>query len=39
METVNHIKDQMAARKLIAVRARPDPAKLADDRIALKDAV
>jgi 3-phenylpropionate/trans-cinnamate dioxygenase ferredoxin reductase subunit len=39
VETVNHIKDQMAARKLIAVRARPDPAKLADDRIALKDAV
>lgn len=37
VETVNHIKDQMAARKLIPARARPDPAKLADDSIALKD--
>jgi 3-phenylpropionate/trans-cinnamate dioxygenase ferredoxin reductase subunit len=37
VETVNHIKDQMAARKLIPARARPDPAKLADDAIALKD--
>jgi len=39
VETVNHIKDQMAARKLIPARARPDPAKLADDRIALKDTL
>ena len=38
VETVNHIKDQMAARKLIPARARPDPIKLADDRIALKEA-
>jgi 3-phenylpropionate/trans-cinnamate dioxygenase ferredoxin reductase component len=37
IETVNHIKDQMAARKLIPARARPDPAKLANDAIALKD--
>jgi 3-phenylpropionate/trans-cinnamate dioxygenase ferredoxin reductase subunit len=37
VETVNHARDQMAARKLIAARARPDPAKLADDAIALKD--
>ena len=37
VETVNHIKDQMAARKLIPARARPDPAKLANDAIALKD--
>jgi hypothetical protein len=29
----------MAARKLIAERARPDPAKLADDRIALRDSL
>jgi 3-phenylpropionate/trans-cinnamate dioxygenase ferredoxin reductase subunit len=39
VETVNHIKDQMAARKLIPARARPDPAKLANDAIALKDTV
>ena len=39
VETVNHIKDQMAARKLIPARARPDPARLADDTIALKDTV
>jgi 3-phenylpropionate/trans-cinnamate dioxygenase ferredoxin reductase subunit len=39
VETVNHIKDQMAARKLIPARARPDPAKLANDAIALKDAM
>jgi hypothetical protein len=29
----------MAARKLIADRARPDPDKLADPQVALKDAV
>jgi hypothetical protein len=29
----------MAARKLIAAHARPDPAKLADPAIALKDAL
>ena len=28
---VNHTKDQMAARKLIPARARPDLAKLVDD--------
>lgn len=39
IETVNHAKDQMAARKLIAARARPDRAKLADPAVALKDAV
>jgi 3-phenylpropionate/trans-cinnamate dioxygenase ferredoxin reductase subunit len=37
VETVNHTKDQMAARKMIPGRARPDRAKLADDSIALKD--
>jgi hypothetical protein len=36
---VNHAKDFMAARKLIAERARPDPAKLADDTIALRDSL
>jgi len=39
VETVNHIKDQMGARKLIPARARPDPVKLADDSIALKDTM
>jgi 3-phenylpropionate/trans-cinnamate dioxygenase ferredoxin reductase subunit len=39
VETVNHTRDQMAARKLIPARARPDPARLADDAIALRDTV
>lgn len=39
IDTVNNAKDQMAARKLIAARTRPDPAKLADPGIALKDCV
>jgi len=37
VETVNHTKDQMAARKLIPVRARPDLAKLSDPALPLKD--
>ena len=39
VETVNHTKDQMAARKLIPARARPDLAKLSDPNIALKETV
>ena len=39
VETINHIKDQMGARKLIPARASPDLAKLADDTIALKDTL
>jgi len=39
IDTVNMAKDQMAARKLIAARMRPDPVKLADISIALKDCV
>ena len=39
VETVNHAKDQMAARKMIPARARPDRAKLADPAVALKDTV
>ncbi len=39
VEAVNHSKDYMAARKLIADRARPDIDKLADPQIALKDTV
>jgi 3-phenylpropionate/trans-cinnamate dioxygenase ferredoxin reductase subunit len=37
VDTVNQAKDQMAARRLVAARARPDPAKLADPAIPLKD--
>ncbi len=37
VETVNHTKDQMAARKMIPARARPDRAKLSDAAIALRD--
>ena len=39
LDAVNHGKDFMAARKLIAERARPDPAKLADDSLALKETL
>jgi 3-phenylpropionate/trans-cinnamate dioxygenase ferredoxin reductase subunit len=39
IDTINAAKDQMAARKLIAAHARPDPAKLADPAVPLKDAV
>lgn len=37
VDTVNAAKDQLSARKLIPARARPDPRKLADPSIALKD--
>jgi 3-phenylpropionate/trans-cinnamate dioxygenase ferredoxin reductase component len=39
IDTINQTKDQMAARKLIAARFRPDKAKLADASIALKDCL
>jgi 3-phenylpropionate/trans-cinnamate dioxygenase ferredoxin reductase subunit len=39
LDAVNHGKDFMAARKLIAERARPDPARLADDSLALRDTI
>jgi 3-phenylpropionate/trans-cinnamate dioxygenase ferredoxin reductase subunit len=39
IDTVNNARDQMASRKLIAGRMRPDVAKLADPKIALKDCV
>jgi 3-phenylpropionate/trans-cinnamate dioxygenase ferredoxin reductase component len=39
MDTINSPKDQMAARKLIAVHARPDLDKLANPQVALKDTV
>jgi 3-phenylpropionate/trans-cinnamate dioxygenase ferredoxin reductase subunit len=38
IETVNQNRDQIAGRKMIAARARPDPAKLADPAVALRDA-
>ena len=37
IDTINMAKDHLAARKLIPARMRPDPAKLADASIALKD--
>jgi 3-phenylpropionate/trans-cinnamate dioxygenase ferredoxin reductase subunit len=39
VEAINHSKDYMAARKLIADRAQMDAAKLADPNIALKEAL
>ena len=39
IDTVNQPKDQMAARKLIAAHVRPNPDKLGDPAIALKDAL
>jgi 3-phenylpropionate/trans-cinnamate dioxygenase ferredoxin reductase subunit len=39
IDTINSPKDQMAARKLIAARARPNLDKLANPEIPLKDAV
>jgi len=38
VEAVNHSKDYMAARKLIAERARPNLDRLADPLVALKDS-
>jgi len=39
LDAVNHAKDFMAARKLIAERARPDPAKLGNDALGLRDTL
>jgi 3-phenylpropionate/trans-cinnamate dioxygenase ferredoxin reductase component len=39
LEAVNHMKDYIAARKLIAERTPLDPDKLRRDDVALKDAV
>jgi 3-phenylpropionate/trans-cinnamate dioxygenase ferredoxin reductase subunit len=39
VEAINHSKDYMAARKLIADRIRPNLDKLADPQTALKDAI
>ncbi len=39
LEAVNHSKDYMAARKLIAERVCVNPEKLADVQVSLKDAI
>jgi 3-phenylpropionate/trans-cinnamate dioxygenase ferredoxin reductase subunit len=39
VEAINHSKDYMAARKLIADRVRPNLDKLADPQVALKEAI
>ena len=39
VEAINHSKDYMAARKLIADRAQMDAVKLADPNIALREAI
>jgi len=39
VETINHSKDYMAARKLIAERALMDLDKLPDPNVPLKEAV
>ncbi|HXR24510.1 MAG TPA: oxidoreductase C-terminal domain-containing protein, partial [Candidatus Binataceae bacterium] len=39
VEAINHSKDYMAGRKLIAERARMDLAKLRDPQLALRDAI
>ena len=39
VEAVNHSKDYMAARKLIAERALLNPQKVADPQVLLKDAI
>jgi 3-phenylpropionate/trans-cinnamate dioxygenase ferredoxin reductase subunit len=39
VDTVNHPKDQIAARKLVAMRVKPNLEKLGNPDIALKDCV
>ena len=39
VDTVNHPKDQMAARKLVAMRIKPNVEKLGHSEIPLKDCV
>ncbi len=39
LDAVNHAKDFMSARKLIAERVKPDRSRLADDSLALKETV
>jgi len=39
VDTVNNPRDQMAARRLISTRAHPDPTKLAEPDVALKECL
>jgi 3-phenylpropionate/trans-cinnamate dioxygenase ferredoxin reductase subunit len=39
LDAVNHVKDFMAARKLIGERVKPDRARLADPALAIKDTL
>ena len=39
VEAINHSKDYVAARKLVADRARPNIHRLANPQVALKDTV
>jgi 3-phenylpropionate/trans-cinnamate dioxygenase ferredoxin reductase subunit len=39
LDAVNHVKDFMAARKLIGEHVKPDLARLADPALSLKDAL
>lgn len=39
VDTVNNQKDQMAARKLVGARVRPNPQRLADPTFPLKDCI
>ena len=39
VDTINHPKDQMAARKLVAMRVKPDLNKLGNPDIPLKDCI
>ena len=39
IDTVNSAKDQMAARKLVAARVRPEVSRLADPAVPLKECV
>ncbi|MEZ5487236.1 MAG: FAD-dependent oxidoreductase [Steroidobacteraceae bacterium] len=39
IDTVNNAKDQMAARKLVAGRVKPDVARLADPAVPLKECI
>ena len=39
LDAVNHARDFMAARKLLAEHAKPDPARLADPALAIKDTL
>jgi 3-phenylpropionate/trans-cinnamate dioxygenase ferredoxin reductase subunit len=37
LDAVNHVKDFMAARKLVGEHVKPDPVRLADPALAIKD--